>query len=149
MIRRCKAARHRWPVISAALTGEIAAISGCRSSRCATSRRGISMYARIDRLSRRRISSESASGCTTWVASGSIWYRHFLQFLGVAPESLQWWIGDIDATRAPTHLYTLPEGVHRPTEGRSLSEMLIVGELDAIYSPPRPQHYDPVNGPII
>ena len=88
-------------------------------------------------------------GMYDWVASGSIWYRHFLQFLGVPPESLQWWIGDIDATRAPTHLYTLPEGVHRLTEGRSLSEMLIVGELDAIYSPPRPQHYDPVNGPII
>ena len=88
-------------------------------------------------------------GMYDWAASGSIWYRHFLQFLGVPPESLQWWIGDVDATRAPTHLYTLPEGVHRPTEGRSLSEMLIVGELDAIYSPPRPQHYDPVNGPII
>ena len=27
--------------------------------------------------------------------------------------------------------------------------MLIAGELDAIYSPPRPLHYDPVNGPII
>jgi 4,5-dihydroxyphthalate decarboxylase len=88
-------------------------------------------------------------GMYDWAASGSIWYRHFLQFLGVPPESLQWWIGDVDATRAPTHLYTLPEGVHRPTEGRSLSEMLIVRELDAIYSPPRPQHYDPVNGPII
>ena len=88
-------------------------------------------------------------GMYDWVASGSIWYRHFLRFIGVPPESLQWWIGDIDAPRAPTPLYSLPEGVHRPAEGRSLSEMLIAGELDAIYSPPRPQHYDPVNGPII
>jgi 4,5-dihydroxyphthalate decarboxylase len=88
-------------------------------------------------------------GMYDWVASGSIWYRHFLRFIGVPPESLEWWIGDIDAPREPTHLYTLPEGVHRPPEGGSLSEMLIAGELDAIYSPPRPQRYDPVNGPII
>src|SRR5262249_19779201 len=149
MIQRCKAARHRSPVTFAALTREIAAISGCRSSRCATSRRGTFMYARIDRFTSPADLVGKRVGMYDWVASGSIWYRHFLQFLGVPPESLQWWIGDIDATRAPTHLYTLPEGVHRPTEGRSLSEMLIVSELDAIYSPPRPQHYDPVNGPII
>jgi 4,5-dihydroxyphthalate decarboxylase len=88
-------------------------------------------------------------GMYDWVASGSIWYRHFLRFSGVPPESLEWWIGDIDAPRTTTHRYTLPTGVRRPPEGRSLSEMLIAGELDAIYSPPRPQRYDPVNGPIV
>src|SRR5437667_6239574 len=88
-------------------------------------------------------------GMYDWMASGSIWYRHFLRFIEVPPESLEWWIGDIDTPRAPTHLYTLPEGVHRPPEGRSLSEMLIAGELDALYSPPRSQHYDPTGGPIV
>jgi 4,5-dihydroxyphthalate decarboxylase len=87
-------------------------------------------------------------GIYDWVASGSIWYRHFLRFIGVLPESLEWWIGDIDTPRAQTHVYTLLEGVHRAPAGRSLSEMLIAGELDAIYSPARPQRYDPVNGPI-
>jgi 4,5-dihydroxyphthalate decarboxylase len=88
-------------------------------------------------------------GMYDWVASGSIWYRHFLRFIEVPPESIEWWIGDIGTPRAPTHLYTLPQGVHRPAAGRSLSEMLIAGELDALYSPPRPQDYHPVNGPII
>ena len=88
-------------------------------------------------------------GMYDWVASGSIWYRHFLCFIEVPLESIEWWIGDIDTLRAPTHLYTLPITVHRPPQGRSLSDMLIAGELDAIYSPPRPQRYDPVNGPII
>jgi len=88
-------------------------------------------------------------GMYDWVASGSIWYRHFLRFVGVRPEGLQWWIGDIDTPRAQTHVYTLPDGVHRPPAGRSLSEMLIAGELDAIYSPARPQHYGPVKGPIV
>jgi 4,5-dihydroxyphthalate decarboxylase len=88
-------------------------------------------------------------GMYDWVASGSIWYRHFLNFIEVPPASLEWWIGDIDAPRAPTHVYTLPEGVHAAPAGRSLSEMLIAGELDAIYSPPRPRRYDRVNGPIV
>jgi len=84
-----------------------------------------------------------------WVASGSIWYRHFLRFVGVPLESLEWWIGDVDSPRPPTHLDTLPADVHRALEGRSLSDMLIAGELDAIYSPARPQRYNPVNGPIV
>jgi len=88
-------------------------------------------------------------GMYDWVASGSIWYRHFLCFIDVPPKRLEWWIGDIDTPRPPTHLYTLPEGVHRPPVGRSLSEMLIGGELDAIYSPPRPRQYHPVEGPIV
>jgi 4,5-dihydroxyphthalate decarboxylase len=88
-------------------------------------------------------------GMYDWVASGSIWYRHFLNFINVPPQSLEWWIGDIDDPRPPTHLYTLPPGVHRAPEGRSLSDMLLSGELDAIYSPPRPRRYHPVAGPII
>jgi len=88
-------------------------------------------------------------GMYDWVASGSIWYRHFLRFIKVPPERLEWWIGDIDTPRPQTHVYNLPDGVHRPPAGRSLSEMLIAGELDAIYSPARPQRYDPVHGPIV
>jgi len=87
-------------------------------------------------------------GMYDWVASGSIWYRHFLDFIGVPPSRLEWWIGDIDAPRAPTHIYTLPDGVHQAAEGRSLSEMLIAGDLEAIYSPPRPARYHPADGPI-
>ncbi len=88
-------------------------------------------------------------GMYDWVASGSIWYRHFLNFIDVPPQSLEWWIGDIDAPRPPTHVYSLPDGVHAAPAGRSLSEMLIAGELDALYSPPRPRHYHPANGPIV
>jgi 4,5-dihydroxyphthalate decarboxylase len=88
-------------------------------------------------------------GMYDWVASGSIWYRHFLRFIDVPTNSLEWWIGNIDTPRAQTHVYALPPGVHRPPAGRSLSEMLIAGELDAIYSPAQPQRYDPKGGPIV
>jgi 4,5-dihydroxyphthalate decarboxylase len=88
-------------------------------------------------------------GIYDWVASGSIWYRHLLDHIGIAPQSLRWWVGDIDDPRPPTHLYTLPAGVERAPEGRSLSQMLIAGELDAIMSPPRPRHYHATDGPIV
>jgi 4,5-dihydroxyphthalate decarboxylase len=88
-------------------------------------------------------------GMYDWVASGSIWYRHFLRFIGVPPEQLQWWIGDVDEPKITNHVYTLPHGVQAAPEGRALSEMLIDGELDAIYSPPRPRRYHPQQGPIV
>lgn len=88
-------------------------------------------------------------GMYDWFASGSIWYRHFLNFIGVPLDSLEWWIGDIDEPRAATHLGAFPEHVRQPAPGRFLSEMLIAGTLDAIYSPPRPRDYHPSDGPIV
>jgi 4,5-dihydroxyphthalate decarboxylase len=88
-------------------------------------------------------------GMYDWVASGSIWYRHFLRFVGVGPGQLQWCIGPVDQPNITSHVYTLPAGVRAAPDGRALSEMLIAGELDAIYSPPRPHHYHPVDGPIV
>src|SRR5947208_4207964 len=32
-------------------------------------------------------------GMYDWFASGSIWYRHFLKFVGVPLDSLEYWIG--------------------------------------------------------
>jgi 4,5-dihydroxyphthalate decarboxylase len=88
-------------------------------------------------------------GMYDWVASGSIWYRHFLRFIDVKPEELQWCIGAVDEPNITSHVYTLPDGVRAAPQGRALSEMLIADELDAIYSPPRPRRYHPVDGPIV
>ena len=88
-------------------------------------------------------------GMYSYTASGSIWYRHFLRFIGADPASIQWWIGDVDAAWSSGSMnQALPPGVHAPAPGRSLSDMLIAGELDALYSPPRPQAYHPKTGPI-
>jgi 4,5-dihydroxyphthalate decarboxylase len=87
-------------------------------------------------------------GMYSYTASGSIWYRHFLRFLGLDPRAIQWWIGDIDTPWSAPMDATLPSGVMAPPRGRSLSDMLIAGELEAIYSPPRPQAYHPGTGPI-
>src|SRR5438093_7459309 len=75
-------------------------------------------------------------GMYDWVASGSIWYRHFLDFIGVAPSGLKWWIGDVEGGWRVRNDPDLPPGVHPAPEGKSLSDMLIAGELDALLSPP-------------
>jgi 4,5-dihydroxyphthalate decarboxylase len=87
-------------------------------------------------------------GMYSYTASGSIWYRHFLRFVGVDPAAIRWWIGDIDAPWSAPMDQTLPPGVSAPAKGRSLAQMLIDGELEAIYSPPRPHAYHPSAGPI-
>jgi len=88
-------------------------------------------------------------GMYDWVASGSIWYRHFLDFVGVPTTSVEWWIGDVDKGWSAQHQAVLPAGVHPVPPGRFLSEMLLAGDLEAIYSPPRPARYHPKDGPIV
>jgi 4,5-dihydroxyphthalate decarboxylase len=88
-------------------------------------------------------------GMYDWVASGSIWYRHFLNFIGVPPAKLEWWIGDVEGGWRARHPGDLPPGVNAVPEGRYLLEMLLAGDLEAIYSPPRPSRYHPKDGPIV
>jgi len=88
-------------------------------------------------------------GLYSWAASGSIWYRHMLRFLGVEPESLTWWVGDIDTPEWSVPETGVPDFVRAPAPGRSLAQMLIDGELDALLSPPRPRRYHPTAGPIV
>jgi 4,5-dihydroxyphthalate decarboxylase len=88
-------------------------------------------------------------GMYSYTASGSIWYRHFLRFVGLDPGAIQWWIGDIDTPYSAPTEQKLPPGVNAAAPGRSLSDMLLAGELEAIYSPPRPVAYHPRTGPIV
>lgn len=87
-------------------------------------------------------------GMYAWGASGSVWYRHFLRFLGVDPAGVRWTIGNPDEGWGSAAAPVLPQGVAH-AGGRALNEMLLAGELDAVYAPPRPKFYHPQNGPII
>jgi 4,5-dihydroxyphthalate decarboxylase len=88
-------------------------------------------------------------GMYGWGNSGSVWYRHFFRYLGLDLTKLQWCIGPVDAPMATTATTVLPPGVTAPPAGKSLAQMLIAGELDAIYSPPKPKDYNAVGGPIV
>jgi 4,5-dihydroxyphthalate decarboxylase len=88
-------------------------------------------------------------GMYSWTASGSIWYRHFLRWCGLELDAIEWWIGEVDVPQITTPSGTLPPFVHAAPPGRSLSELLIAGEIDALFSPPRPLRYHYMNGPIV
>jgi 4,5-dihydroxyphthalate decarboxylase len=88
-------------------------------------------------------------GMYSWTASGSIWYRHFLRWSGLDLDAVEWWVGEVDVPQIATSGGTLPSFVHAAPPGRSLSEMLVSGEIDALYSPPRPVRYDSDRGPIV
>lgn len=88
-------------------------------------------------------------GMYDWLASGAIWYRHFLDFVGVSWRRVEWWIGDVEGGWRARHPGDLPPGVHGVPEGRFLVEMLLAGDLEAIYSPPRPSRYHRDDGPIV
>ena len=89
------------------------------------------------------------AGMYSWAASGSIWYRHLLRFLGVDPASLTWWIGTIDSPDWGVPEAGLPAHVHAAAPGQKLAEMLIAGEIDVLFSPPRPMRFDAAKGPIV
>jgi 4,5-dihydroxyphthalate decarboxylase len=84
-----------------------------------------------------------------WVASASVWYRHFLRTIGVDLTTIEWWVGDVDLPTVSEHAVTLPPQVRTPPPGRMLSDMLLAGEIDAIFNPQKPRLYDPANGPIL
>ena len=88
-------------------------------------------------------------GMYSWTASGSIWYRHFLTWAGVDPAGVAWTVGNIDDGWGAHRDQSLPSHVGSPAAGRSLAQMLMDGELDAIYSPPVPKDYDREAGPIV
>jgi 4,5-dihydroxyphthalate decarboxylase len=89
------------------------------------------------------------AGIYSWSASGAIWYRHLLRFLGIDPASLGWWVGAIDSPEWAVPDEDLPDAVHTAPPGRSLSDMLIAGELDVLFSPPRPARFHATSGPIV
>lgn len=88
-------------------------------------------------------------GMYSWTASGSIWYRHFLRWCGVEASQIHWLIGDVDVPQISQSDGHFPPHVTQVPPGRALSEMLIAGEIDALYSPPRPNRYHPEDGPIV
>src|SRR5208283_2086467 len=50
-------------------------------------------------------------GMYGWANSGSIWYRHFLGFIGVDIAQMKWCIGPVDEPRTGPAAAALPPGV--------------------------------------
>jgi 4,5-dihydroxyphthalate decarboxylase len=88
-------------------------------------------------------------GSYSYAASGAVWYRHYLRHAGLDPAAFTWVIGDVDSAWSSGARPALPAGVETAPADRSLSEMLLAGEIDAMLSPPLPRRYHPADGPIV
>ncbi len=87
-------------------------------------------------------------GIYNWAASGAVWYRHLLRFLGNDPASMQWVVGGADAPAAVTARAPFPPHVRNAPLDRSLTDLLQQGEIDALFAPLPPAEYHRDNGPL-
>lgn len=104
-------------------------------------RRGSTLTA--DRLRGTRI------GIYNWAASGAIWYRHLLRYLGRDITKIGWVVGGVDAPAAVRMPEPALPYVTAAPEGTSLSDLLIAGRLDALFAPIPPQRLHATNTPIV
>jgi 4,5-dihydroxyphthalate decarboxylase len=74
--------------------------------------------------------------------TAAIWMRGILEHeYGVAPQDMRWYSGGLyEPGRIEKQHITLPEGVHLESipEGRTLSEMIATGEVEALITPRAP-----------
>jgi 4,5-dihydroxyphthalate decarboxylase len=88
-------------------------------------------------------------GIYNWAASGAVWYRHLLRYLGNDTKKVQWIVGGVDgpaAVRLPDP--PLPYVASAP-EGTALSTLLQAGKIDALFAPLPPRNFDAAAGPIV
>lgn len=87
-------------------------------------------------------------GVYSWAASGSVWYRHFLRHLGHDPAKMTWIVGGADAPGRVGFLAPFPPYVQDAPADKSLVDLLLAGEVDAVFAPIPPKKYHPIEGPI-
>ncbi len=87
-------------------------------------------------------------GVYSWAASGSVWYRHLLRHLGQDPASMKWIVGGADVPGKVSSVAAFPAYVQDAPPDRSLSDLLLAREIDAVFAPLPLKKYHAVDGPI-
>ena len=87
-------------------------------------------------------------GIYSWAASGAVWYRHLVRHLGNDYKSIHWIVGGADTAAVPAQVVPLPAGVTVAPSGKSLSDLLLAGDIDAFFAPLPPKLYSPADGSI-
>lgn len=82
-------------------------------------------------------------GTNEWLATGNTWGRAAMRERGVRTQDVEWWVGSVDGKRFDP-VDDLPPHAHRLEPGRTLCELLISGEIDAMTVPLQPPgFYEP------
>ncbi|MFH1765520.1 MAG: hypothetical protein ABIF09_15135 [Gemmatimonadota bacterium] len=88
-------------------------------------------------------------GIYNWAASGAVWYRHLLRFLGDDPASMEWVVGGADLPSTVISRAPLPRNVRNAPPDQSLTDLLRAGEIDAFFAPLPPSAYHRAEGPLV
>ena len=87
-------------------------------------------------------------GIYNWAASGAVWYRHLLRYFGQNPACMAWIVGGADRPARIQSRAPLPPNVTNAPPDKSLTDLLMAGELDAFCTPIPPAKFHRENGPI-
>ena len=87
-------------------------------------------------------------GIDEWPATGNIWSRAALREQGVRIEEVRWEVGTIDGTPGRPQ-GKLPPYAKPSPPGRTLLQMLLAGELDALMCPFPPRGFYEPGSPIV
>jgi 4,5-dihydroxyphthalate decarboxylase len=92
-------------------------------------------------------------GTNGWPDTGNTWSRAALREQGVSIDEIEWRVGPVDD---PTYdsfgkrpEVALPPNVQPVEPGRTLQEMLLAGELDAMMCPWPPKRFSQPDSPIV
>src|SRR5688572_28138452 len=87
-------------------------------------------------------------GIYNWAASGAVWYRHLVRYFGQDPAKISWVVGAADSAAGVNIVGTLPSHVTLAPKGRSLTDLLVAKDIEAILTPLPPAKYHVTDGPL-
>lgn len=88
-------------------------------------------------------------GTNSWPDTGNTWTRAVLRDQGVPIDGIRWSVGPIDENYPRRPQSGLPAGVQETPQGRTLRDMLLAGDLDALMCPFPPKGFYEANSPIV
>lgn len=88
-------------------------------------------------------------GIYNWAASGAVWYRHLVRHFGHDTTKITWVVGGPDAPAAVRIPEPPPAHVKAAPADLSLSDLVIRGEIDALFAPIPPSRFHALDGPIV
>lgn len=88
-------------------------------------------------------------GLDAWPNSGNTWSRALMHEAGAGLDRVGWVVGPVNPGDPPAPPDRLPPGVEPAPPGRSLVEMLLAGELDAVISAWEPAGFHEPGSPVV
>jgi 4,5-dihydroxyphthalate decarboxylase len=88
-------------------------------------------------------------GIYNWAASGAVWYRHLLRYFGHDTKKITWVVGGPDGP-AEVRLPDPPlPNVSAARKRSSLTDLLLAGEVDALFAPLPPKKFGGADGLVV